>query len=270
MTAIEPRGRSRRGSWCVVAMLVAAAALAGWGPTPALGSSTSQLVIQPGVPIVFGSELCTLGWIFDGPPQKPHSGKPAVYAATAGHCGSKVGDVWWLARSVYGPDGGTGMVLDAPVEKIGTVVYRAFDGTPGTVPDFSLIRLFPNVVSQVNAAMAGHPEYPTGVATTSDVTVGDSLQFSGHGNGFGATTQTQQDRVGLLTSDDGSGYASVGPVSPGDSGGPVVDVTDGGKALGLVDDLSVGAVETESGMTVQSLLKEAAKHGFILKLRTVH
>jgi hypothetical protein len=207
-------------------------------------------VIQPGSSLEFGDSFCTANWIYDG------GGGP--YIGAAAHCTTGVGQRVDLATGSLG----------SAIEPIGTVAYVS------KALDFLLIRLDAGVLSQVSAAMAGHPNTPTGVSTTSTAKQGDLIQFSGHGIVFDFTTVTQQQRVGILNFFD-SGYQYVlGAVTPGDSGGPVSDITDGNKAIGIVDTVGVnsaaGGVNVgEGGVAVYALLQDAAAHGFPISLRTV-
>ena len=66
------------------------------------------------------------------------------------------------------------------------------------------------------------------------------MQFSGNGVGFHLTQPTREQRVGVLNATDGVEHDITGPVSPGDSGGPVADLTDGNTAFGIVDTVGVG------------------------------
>src|SRR5262249_48678893 len=140
---------------------------------------------------------------------------------------------------------------------------------------FLLVRLDPSVLSQVSAAMAGHPNIPTGVSTPATAKQGDLVQFSGHGVGFDLTSVTQQQRIGILNffDDQGNQYV-IGAVTPGDSGGPVADITDGNKAVGIVDTVGVSIATPnanvgEEGVGVFALLADAAANGFPISLRTV-
>jgi hypothetical protein len=140
--------------------------------------------------------------------------------------------------------------------------------------DFLLVQLDAGVLGQVVASMAGHPGIPTGVSTLSTAHQGDLVQFSGHGVGFDLTTATQQQRVGVLNFFDGGYQYCLGLVTPGDSGGPVADITDGNKALGIVDTVGVNIATPnanvgEGGVALYALLQDAAAHGFPISLRTV-
>ena len=217
---------------------------------PALPASAAP-VIQPGSSLEFGDSFCTANWVYNG-------ADGSTYIGAARHCTTGVGQVVQLASGSLG----------TPVERIGTVAYTS------AALDFLLVRLDSGVLSQVRAAMAGHPGIPKGVSTTKTAKVGDIVQYSGHGVGLDLTQPTGQDRVGVLGYNDGTQHYSYGLVLPGDSGGPVGDVTDGNKALGIVDTVGVavaGGVPQagEGGVSLQALLADAGAHGFSVSLRTV-
>ncbi|MGZ4104751.1 MAG: hypothetical protein ACXVQY_00565 [Actinomycetota bacterium] len=210
----------------------------------------SATVIQPGSSLEFGDSFCTANWVYDG------SGGP--YIGAAAHCTTGVGQEVQLASGSLG----------AAIERIGQVAYVS------SALDFLLVRLDAGVLSQVSPAMAGHANIPTGVSTTVTAKQGDLIQFSGHGVGFDLTSVTQQQRVGIFNFFDGGNQYVIGAVTPGDSGGPVADITDGNKAVGIVDTVGLsiapeGVNVGEEGVAVYALLKDAAAHGFSISLRTV-
>jgi hypothetical protein len=240
--------RHGRIRFATLAMLVMIAGAVGMGASlPA----TAAPVIQPGSALILGGEsFCTANWVYDGP------GGP--YLGTAAHCTSGVGQQVDLASGSLGTSQG----------RIGQVAFVS----PNF--DYSLIRLDAAVLGRVDASMAGHPNIPTGVSTLSSASQGDLVQFSGHGIIFDLTVPTQQQRVGILNFfQDGYQYV-LGAVTPGDSGGPVGDITDGNKALGIVDTVGVNiafpnANVGEGGVAVYALLADAAANGFPISLRTV-
>jgi len=243
----------RKGKTLVGAAIVLGSLLAAM---VAAAPAHAAPVIQPGSSLEFGgTSFCTANWVYDGP------GGP--YIGAAGHCtNSGVGEEVDLATGSLG----------TPIERIGTVAY--FSVSPAL--DYLLVRVDSAVASQLSPAMAGHPGIPTGVSTPATAKQGDLIQFSGHGIVFDFTTPTQQDRVGIFNYFDGAGNQNVlGAVTPGDSGGPVADVTDGNKAIGIVDtvgvsvDLPTGANVGEGGVALYALLQDAAAHGFPITLRTV-
>jgi hypothetical protein len=210
--------------------------------------------IQPGVSITMGGSYCTLNWIYDG--TGPRAG--TVYGGTAAHCVESVGQRISLSETSLGP----------AIEEFGTVAYISAD------LDTAFIEVDAGKLGQVNAAMKGHPAIPAGVASAEETAVGDVCQFSGYGVGFHLIPPTQESRVGVLVSNDGTQHYCNGPVSPGDSGGPVGDVTVGNKALGIVNTLGVGIqdglpIAGEGGVSMPALLADAAANGFPVQLRTV-
>ena len=234
----------------LTATSVAGVLLAVVGAFVTASPTVAAPVIQPGSSLEFGNSFCTANWVYDG------GGGP--YIGAAAHCTTGVGQRVSLASGSLG----------SAIEPIGTVAYVS------SALDFLLIRLDAGVLSQVSPAMAGHPNTPTGVSTPATAKQGDLIQFSGHGIVFDLTTVTQQQRIGIFNFFD-SGYQYViGPVTPGDSGGPVADITDGNKAIGIVDTVGVnsaaGGVNVgEGGVAVYALLQDAAAHGFPISLRTV-
>lgn len=229
----------------LAALMLAALAM---GP-----SSQAAGVVQPGASIKTGEGYCTLNWIYDG--AGPQAGK--VFAGTARHCVSDVGQHVSLSTSSLGTSLG----------RFGSVAYVSQS------LDYSLIDIDTAHLASVNPALAGHPSIPSGVSVGASAKVGDVMQFSGHGVGFNLTSATQQERIGILGYNDGRHHYIYGPVTPGDSGGPVADVTDGNKAFGIVDTLGVAATPTpqagEGGVSLDGLLKDAAAHGFPVSVRTV-
>jgi hypothetical protein len=227
---------------CIVAVAVLAAGLAVSART-----SAAPAIIQPGAPIVAGDALCTLNWIYDG------AGGP--YAGTAGHCVSGVGQRVSLDEAGATPGG------------FGSVAYIS-----GNL-DFALIRIDSTHVGSVNASMRGHPNIPRGVSTLATSSVGDTMQFSGYGVGLDLTAPTRERRQGILGYNDGAQHYIYGIVTPGDSGGPVADVTDGNKAFGIVTTVGAGATPMpqagEGGVSLDGLLADAAANGFPVAVRTV-
>lgn len=228
-----------------------------------LPTQPSAGFIQPGASI--GN--CTLNWVYlrHVTDRRHHRKVTAVYVGTAAHCVDRLGqriDLW---------DNG---VPGTPARRIGKVAYIS------EALDFALIAVDRANWKRVSPAMAGHPDIPTGVSTTRTSRLGDVVQFSGHGVATDAATQTQQGRQGWLQYNDGRQQKVAGVVSPGDSGGPVADVTDGNKALGIVTsggfacchDWPVPGASPhvgERGVALPGLLSDAAGHGFKVSLATV-
>jgi hypothetical protein len=239
--------------------LMMAAAAAVTAPIAAGGGAAEaqEVVIQPGVSITIDGSFCTLNWIYDG--TGPTAGR--VFAGTAAHCVGEVGQDVSLATGTLGD----------PTVTFGDVAYIDDD------LDYAFIEVRPELVPAVNPAMKGHPEFPAGVSTTQTAAEGDLIQFSGQGVGFHLTSPTQESRVGVLNYNDGTQHYTVGAVTPGDSGGPVGDITDGDKALGIVNTVGVGAdgdallvaLVGEGGVSLEGMLADAAADGFPAELRTV-
>jgi hypothetical protein len=228
----------------VVLTVVAVAALFTVGGSTGRAGAAGE-PIQPGVEISTDVGGCTQNFIYDG--TGAQAGK--VFGGTAAHCVSAVGQEVRL---------GTGEVF-GHVALIGN--------QDSMVDDYSFIEILPSVLGRVSPAMKGNPSYPTGVATAAETAVGDQVQLSGYGLGFGLTGPTQERRVGVITFDDAQSHEVIAPLIFGDSGGPLVHVKSG-KAYGIVSRLCIGLCE-EEGPTVQGLLAKAAARGFTVTLRTV-
>jgi hypothetical protein len=206
-------------------------------------------VIQPGDALTVGNgqRICTYNFVFDG--------SDDVYIGTAAHC-------------VY--DGQTVGTEGFPT--MGTVVH---DG--GGV-DFALVDVDDELEHRVQAGVKGHPSAPLGVAERADTDRGDLHYVSGYGTGFQGDETTRENRWGLQLAHGSSGYQSVTPFSPGDSGGPVVHAPTG-QALGVAGYIQacVGlTVDTGctvppvrvGGPTIDASLNVLADHGFDVTLRT--
>ena len=234
--------RFRRGASLLAATGLAFAGSLVGAPSPG-GAATDP--IQPGDEIATSVGGCTLNFIYDG--TGAQEGK--VYGGTAAHCVSAVGEDVEL---------GSG-------ETFGDVALIGDESS--TVADYAFIEIRPEFHARVNPAMKGHPAYPTGATTASETTVGDTVQLSGYGVGFGLTGPTQEERVGVISYDDDEQHEVVAPLIFGDSGGPLVHI-ETGKAYGIVSRLCIGVCE-EEGPTVEGLLAKAAARGFTVTLRTV-
>lgn len=233
--------------------VVAASAFAALGVAPGTVNAQEAVTIQPGVSIASGGGYCTLNWIYDGEGAQAGS----VYGGTAAHCVESVGERISLA---------TGSLGDS-IQELGTVAY-VDDNL-----DYAFIEIDPALHDAVDPALKGHPAIPTGVSTTETANVGDTMQFSGNGVGFHLLPQTQEGRIGILHSNDGTQHYVIGAVSPGDSGGPVADITDGNKAFGIVNTVGVGInglpYAGEGGISLEGMFADAAEAGFTVALRTV-
>jgi hypothetical protein len=184
---------------------------------------------------------CTLNFAYTG------GGK--TYLGTAAHCVSSIGQP----------------VRDFDGTAFGTVAYIGDQNV--TQKDFAFIAVDPEDLGRVSPAVKGHPQYPKGSTVPADTLVGDAIQLSGYGLGYGTTQQTQEGRQAIMGSDTTELYDVSGPIHWGDSGGPLVHVRTG-KALGIVSRLCAGAC-SEEGPTVQGIVAKAAAAGFPVALRTV-
>jgi hypothetical protein len=223
----------RRSLVCAAATLAVAAALP--------SAASAAVTLQPGAYHETDAGSCTLNFAYSG------GGK--TYLGTAAHCVASIGQ---------------------PVRDIdGTVFGKvAFIGDQNvTAWDFAFIEVDPEDLGRVSPAVKGHPAFPKGSTTPAETLVGDSIQLSGYGLGYGTTPTTQEQRKAVMGTDDASTYTVSGPIHWGDSGGPLVHIATG-KALGIVSRLCAGAC-SEEGPTVQGILAKAASRGFAVTLRTV-
>lgn len=241
---IRERGEDMSLRAIRIALAIVALAV---GLTVPSRTSAAPGIIQPGSPIRAGNLLCTLNWIYDG------AGGP--YAGTAGHCVGHVGQ-----RVVLDETGGS-------IGGFGSVAYIS------QRLDFALIRIDGTQLGSVNAAMRGHPNIPRGTSTMATSSIGDTMQFSGYGSVVELIAATREQRQGVLGYNDGEQHYIYGLVTPGDSGGPVADVTDGNKAFGIVTTVGAGATPLpqagEGGVSLDGLLADAAANGFPVAVRTV-
>ena len=205
------------------------------------GTAAAAGTLQPGAYHETEAGSCTLNFVYDG------GGK--TYLGTAAHCVERVGQT----------------VQDIDGETFGTV---AFIGDANTTEwDFAFIEVQPEDVGRVSPDVKGHPAFPKGSTTPAETLMGDSIQLSGYGLGYGTTPATQEQRRALMGFDDAELYTVTGPIHWGDSGGPLVHIGTG-KALGIVSRLCAGTC-SEEGPTVQGILAKAASRGFAVTLRTV-
>ena len=149
--------------------------------------------------------------------------------------------------------------------QFGTVSF--IGNADATATDYAFIKVEPEDVGRVSAAVKGWPAYPKGSTVPADTLTGDSIQLSGYGLGYGTTQPTQEQRTAVMGFDDAETYDVSGPIHWGDSGGPLVHKRTG-KALGIVSRLCAGAC-SEEGPTVQGILAKAAAAGYRVTLRTV-
>ena len=201
----------------------------------------AAVTLQPGAYHETDAGSCTLNFAYAG------GGK--TYLGTAAHCVASIGQ---SVRDIDGTDFG----------KV------AFIGDQNVTQwDFAFIAVDPEDLGRVSAAVKGHPTFPKGSTVPADTLMGDTIQLSGYGLGYGTTPTTQEKRQAIMGFDDAELYDVSGPIHWGDSGGPLVHVKTG-KALGIVSRLCAGAC-SEEGPTVQGILAKAASRGFPVSLMTV-
>ena len=201
----------------------------------------SAASIQPGDFMRQGDKGCTLGFVVT-------SGAD-TYFLTAAHCVDVPSEVSLVDGTVLG---------DAVVE--GSPIADP----PRPEDDWALIRVRPHLVSSVVSTVRGGSA-PSGVATESETRQGDLLKHSGYGIPWEITNLTREQRFGVLMFQDAATWASIGPDTFGDSGGPVVHVGTG-KALGLVSRLCLGTC-TSIGPSIEGIFARAAAAGYPLQLR---
>ena len=204
-------------------------------------AASAAVTLQPGAYHETDAGSCTLNFAYSG------SGK--TYLGTAAHCVAQIGQ----------------RVRDIDGVEFGSVAFIGDQNT--TAWDFAFIEVDAEDLARVSPAVKGHPAYPKGSTVPADTLIGDSIQLSGYGLGYGTTKPTQEQRQAVMGFDDASTYDVSGPIHWGDSGGPLVHIRTG-KALGIVSRLCAGAC-SEEGPTVQGILAKAASRGFAVTLRTV-
>ena len=205
-------------------------------------AAQAAVTLQPGAYHETDSGSCTLNFAYS------HGADTLL--GTAAHC--VTGGVGQRVRDIEGVEFGS-------VSFVGNQDQLGWD--------FAFIKVDPEDVGRVSAAVKGHPAYPKGSTVPAETLAGDTIQISGYGLGYGTTKPTQENRQATLTFDDASMAGVAGPIHWGDSGGPLVHVKTG-KALGIVSELCVGTC-SEQGPTVQGILAKAASRGYAVTLRTV-
>jgi hypothetical protein len=206
------------------------------------GAASAAVTLQPGAYMETDVGSCTLNFAYSGP-----SGETLL--GTAAHCVENVG------QGVRDYDG----------VQFGTVSF--IGNADATATDYAFIKVEPEDVGRVSAAVKGWPAYPKGSTVPADTLTGDSIQLSGYGLGYDTTPATQEQRRAVMGSDDASTYTVSGPIHWGDSGGPLVHIGTG-KALGIVSRLCAGTC-SEEGPTIQGIVAKAASRGFAVSLRTI-
>jgi hypothetical protein len=197
--------------------------------------------IQPGDEMISGDVQCTLGFVVTSPTD--------TYFLTAAHCVKVPAEVKLADGTVFGDAVAEGNSLDVPP----------------TLDDWALISVRPHMVSSVSPAVRGGG-VPSGVVMAGETGGGDLIKHSGYGVPWWVTPTTREQRYGVLVSQTQETWASIGPDTFGDSGGPVVHVASG-KALGLVSRGCIG-VCTSLGPTIEDILIETAAVGYPVTLRT--
>lgn len=207
-------------------------------------TASAQVKLQPGGELSTTLGGCTANFVYDGVGAR--AGK--VYLGTAAHCLEDVGDP----------------VEDGSGTEFGDVAFIHDEAEAST--DYAFIEVRTSELGRVDPSLKGYPTYPTGFTVPEDTTIGDLLQISGFGVGFGETGTTQEKRQGVLQSDNAETYAMSGPSVNGDSGGPLVHIKTG-KALGVISRYGFETASTDYGPTMQGVLDKAAKAGFAVTLR---
>lgn len=245
----------------VVSMVMVAVGLvAGVGHTSSPVAAAPA--IQPGARIKSETATCTMNFIYRdvirergksaSVRQDPRS-RPSLYAGTAAHCVSKVGERVALCDPTY---------FDGPCDvSFGAVAFRFLRGFED---DVAFIEIDRDKEDLVNPTMLGF-KGPTGVISGSDARRGEIVHLYGHGLVFGETEPTRP-RSGTLSRSDSENYAAMVPTMFGDSGGPILH--ESGAALGIVANLAVPTdLETMvDGNTVEWALTLAAAAGLHLEI----
>jgi trypsin-like peptidase len=206
------------------------------------GAASAATTLQPGAYMETDVGSCTLNFAYTGPAGETLLG-------TAAHCVERAGQG----------------VRDIDGVQFGTVSF--IGNADATATDYAFIKVEPEDVGRVSAAVKGWPAYPKGSTVPADTLTGDGIQLSGYGLGYDTTPTTQEQRTAVMGFDDPETYDVSGPIHWGDSGGPLVHKRTG-KALGIVSRLCAGAC-SEEGPTVQGILAKAAAAGYRVTLRTV-
>ena len=205
------------------------------------------------MPIESEGSGCTLAWIF--------SGGGNTYGATAAHCVSGTGAPVNLATNLH-----------SPIERIGQVAFMGNADEPGR--DYAFIRIDADDLGDVNPALKGHRNIPTGLTKLRegqpDPVLGpwDRLQPHGADPGTADGGAERHRRRRARRSRRGHSWRL---------GRPVGNVTDGNTAFGIVNTVGVGAntdaltvvTAGEGGANLDFVLQDAASRGFSVTLRTV-
>jgi hypothetical protein len=209
--------------------------------------SLDEAFIRPGAPIGW----CTYNFLFVDPDGESGNGTPTYYIGTAAHCVNDVGQEMPLA--------GEGTIGEVAFSTYNDTYVDDYGVRRGA--DFALVRLYPDMNLNAHPLMM-NTAGPTGVATASDVALGDELEHHGYGMVFG-DIEPARDRPGFLVTFEDD-FCSQSAVWWGDSGSPVLHA-ETGMALGLVSRL--GGLECNptshlAGATIIHVLEEMAKTPF--------
>jgi hypothetical protein len=247
-----------------IASSVVFAAIALAGSMQASGAATTSAV-QPGAlltrpDVEHGSAYhvhrCTMSFVF-------HDAAGALYTGTTGE-----------SDCTQAPGGAA---FDENGARIGRVVFSDCAAGAGAVPvvqecgtsdvSFTLIRIDRTRYADVDPAMRGWSG-PVGLATPGSVAPGDPVLFTGNAYVEGDVAATRP-RAGVLLSMDARHFTADTLATLGDSGGPVVDATDG-LAIGIISDFGQSDMPptTDDGPTVAAIIADCAHHGIRLSLST--
>ena len=130
------------------------------------GAASAATTLQPGAYMETDVGSCTMNFAYAG------NGK--TYLGTAAHCVSGVGQ----------------RVRDYDGVEFGSVAFVGDENN--TAWDFAFIEVDPEDAGRVSAAVKGHPSFPTGATSAADTLIGDEVQLSGYGLGYGTTQPTQE------------------------------------------------------------------------------
>jgi hypothetical protein len=214
-------------------------------------------LVQPGMLLTRdGQPWCTGGFLFDG--AKQLRGK--VYVGVAAHCyESNIGE----------------KVYDEKGSRIGKVAYSHWKYTT-FADDIALVEVDRAVWSRTTPEVAGHPGMPTAMGNGENIAIGDQVGFAGWGFVTDRNGTTREGRVGVLNNYDAKLWGAEGPISNGDSGGPVVDLRTGA-AIGSVSNYCVPFPVYDSagympgctgyGPNIEQFVRLATAKGFPITLR---
>ncbi|HEX2196583.1 MAG TPA: hypothetical protein VHJ76_06620 [Actinomycetota bacterium] len=239
----------------IVGLVVACGLLVGASAAPVHGKKVRKTPAWGGedAPLRPGASLggrCTFNFVFYTPGTAKKA--PKAYIGTAGHCTAELGEEVELP--------GVGMV--------GKVVYDS-DLVEGDYQgvDFTLIELYPKIVSQTNPTVLGWGG-PRRIATVEDFAVGDQVDVYGYGLLLGDNEQTRP-RYGVLASWTEQEYQADMPAVNGDSGAPLIH-HETGAALGIISRYGLTVPpSTDLGPLMVWIMEALDDAGFNVRLATV-